>query len=118
MLITEYVNSLENTNINQSKVTIINDTYKCTLPIEIQKIITNNEKSIFLDNECRILSFQEIVDANSDLHVDFIKQMLLPIADCYDNDFLVYDYKNNVWCMYNIIDELIFDKNIDLNKLF
>ena len=59
---------------------------------------------MFFDDDWRTLSVNEILDASKDLHVDFEKQLLLPIVDVGDNDFIVYHAEDGTWSKFNIIE--------------
>ncbi len=104
----DYIKETEEFKIDPKKVDIIEKIYQMTLPDIIKKIISNAEESIFFDDDYRILSFDEIKDAADDLHVDFKAKGIIPIADCGENDFIVFHAANNTWSMFNIIDEAIF----------
>ena len=56
----------------------------------------------------------EIINATADLEVDFVAHALLPIFDIGDNDFVVFDFSENCWCLFNIVDEIKFRKTKDL----
>lgn len=43
----------------------------------------------------RVLSASEIIQAEEDLHVNFIEKQFLPVADCGDNNFVVYHFADN-----------------------
>lgn len=109
MSLSEYVTWLETQDINESVVSEITMKYHCDLPKIIKKILSSNKETIFLSGERRILSYDEVLQAKDQLHVDFIAYGIIPLIDCYDNNFIVYDYKNNTWNMFNIVDECIFD---------
>lgn len=75
---------------------------------EAQKLVCAAQpEPIFFDdnNFYRLLSLQEILDAESDMNVPFKKIGVLPLIDCGDNDFLSYDFKNYNWCKFNIVEE-------------
>ena len=51
------------------------------------------------------------------LHVEFKKKGLLPVADCRENDFILYDFINGMWAKFNIVDEIIFKERLSLEEL-
>lgn len=114
---TEFIKSINEASIDDSKVKKIEDLYSDSLPEVVKKIISCNDSSLFLDDEIRILSLTEIINAEKDLHVDFPGVGIVPIADCGDNDFIVYDYKNSAWAKFNIVDKTIFKKRATLEEL-
>ena len=73
----EYLESIEGLHINNAKVSKIESLYGTEMSEIIKRIISNNDRTIFLE-ECRVLSYDEIVDAEVDLHVDFKGKQILP----------------------------------------
>lgn len=112
----EYLESVTKKEIDLSKVAKIQDIYNKVLPEEVQKIVSNAEKSIFLD-DVRLLSYKEILNAEHDLHIDFKMKQMIPLADCGDNDFVVYHFDTHDWSRFNIIDELTFKKRKTLAEV-
>jgi len=113
----EYLEQISKKAIDSTKVKEIEDIYGISLPEIIQKIVSNNDETIFFDDDVRILSFAEIVDAKRDLHVDFKAKGIIPVVDCGENDFIVYHLKDHIWSKFNIIDEIAFKKKNDLSDL-
>ena len=114
----EYLRSTNRFAIDQNKLQTIYAIYAGRFPEALERIISGSNESVFFDDDdMRILSFAEMVDAEQDLHIDFKSKKLMPIADCGDNDFIVYDYANNVWAKFNIVDETIFMKRAELGEL-
>lgn len=113
----EYLDWLANKNVDKKRVKKIQEVYRLILPVIIQKIISNNDESIFFDDEYRILSFREIVDANYDLHVDFKGKGLIPLVDCGENDFIVYLSNEEIWAKFNIVDETIFRRKNTIEEM-
>ena len=87
------------------------------MPELIQRIVSNNDSPLFFEGNVRILSLTEILHASSDLHVDFISQGILPLADRGDNDFVVYLFREKKWSLFNITDELLFKQRGHLEEL-
>lgn len=59
-------------------------------------------------NSWRILGINEVENAEQELNVDFISKKMLPIVDCFDNDYIVFDFSSESFCMLNIVDEMSF----------
>ena len=74
-------------------------------------------ESVFLDGGVRILSFDEIVAAKKDLHIEFKAKGMIPIVDCGENDFIVYHFNDNIWSKFNIVDESVFKKKKSIEEL-
>lgn len=113
---TAYLKDIENVEIDDKKVSKIKAIYGEITSI-IQKIVSYSSSSVFLDNGCRQLSISEIIDADKDLGVDFSKLKMIPLFDCGENDFIVYNLKNNSWSKYNTNDNSIFKKSSSLKDL-
>lgn len=113
----EFIDNLMSQKVDSVKVKQIQGKYGAVFPKIIQQIISYATESVFFDDGTRILSFAEIEDADKDLHVDFVKRKLLPLADYGDNDFIVYHCNNDTYSMFNIIDECIFQNSSTLGDL-
>jgi len=57
-------------------------------------------------------------EKSEEMNCDFIANKLLPVFDIFDNDYICYNYANDTWCMFNTVDDLIFNKDKDLLDLF
>ena len=93
----EYMEQLPGKSIDAKKVEEIEAIYHAVLPELVKKIVSNADESIFFEDEYRILSYKEIADAQVDLHVDFKSKGLIPLADCGENDFIVYHFADGSW---------------------
>ncbi|MCR5587232.1 MAG: hypothetical protein K6F77_06855 [Lachnospiraceae bacterium] len=78
------------------------------IPDIVRKIISYNDNDRFIE-KWRVISKPEILESIETIHVDFVKIKLLPVIDVGDNDFICYDLKNNIWVMFNIVDEIDFN---------
>jgi hypothetical protein len=112
----EYLEGMDELQIDNEKVSKIESLYGSKVPEVVKKIISNNDETIFLE-ECRVLSLVEIADAETDLHVDFKGKQILPLFDCMDNDFIVYHYGTGKWSLFNIVDECVFKMRDSLAEL-
>lgn len=117
MKIKDFINSkspLKNENIE-----LIKKLYNLKdLSEEILSFISALDQTIFFDDEeVRLLSLQEIVDADIDLGTEFIVEKLLPLFDLGDNDFIVYDFNNKNWCKYNIAENFKFSCKNNINDI-
>ena len=118
MTIKDYLAEVIKCEVIDAKVAEIKKVYNKELPDIIKQIVSYSEESVFFDNEWRTLSFSEIVEAEKDLHVDFVKLGIIPVIDCGENDFIVYHFDDGVWSKFNIIDECSFKKKEELSGLF
>ena len=102
---------------NSNSIAKIERIYKTSLPNEIKKLIASNNEPVFLNNGSRILSLSEIIDAEKDLQVNFTSLGLIPIADCGENDFVVYIIAEKTYAKFNINSETLFKKESNIFKL-
>lgn len=117
MTVGEYLDRLLSQAVKEEKVEIIENNYSVKLSDLVKKIVSFSDETIFLDDGPRVLSYPEIVNASSELHVDFISKGIIPLFDCNDNDFVVYSIKDNSWERFNIIDEIEFKKRAKLEEV-
>lgn len=113
----EYLDRLSNMKVDDSKINKINKIYQAELTEIIKKIISNNKEPVFFDDDWRVLSFDEIIDAQHDLHIDFKERGIIPLIDCGENDFIVYHFRDKIWSKFNIVDEIVFKKKKSLEEL-
>lgn len=113
----EYLERLGDVAIDEKRANKVKEIYSKDLPDVILKIVTIAGESEFFDDGTRILSYQEIIDAENDLHVAFSQYSIIPVADCGENDFIIYNYADGYWAKFNIIDESIFKKKKKISEL-
>lgn len=67
---------------------------------------------IFLEvtksTQWRFLEIDEVENASQELNVDFVGKKLLPLIDCFDNNYLVFNVEKKSFMMINIVDEVLF----------
>lgn len=112
-----FIKEIESTDTDKDRKEIISKLYSENLPEQVFKIISNSKESTFFEDGTRILSYDEVINAEHDLHVEFSKKGIIPVADCMDNIFIVYDYINSIWSMFDITDEVCFTKSDSLEDL-
>lgn len=117
MNVAEYLKLVENMKIDSDKVETVQNVYEAKLPELLQKIVSNAEEPVFLDNDVRTLTYKEILNSEQDLHVDFKSNRIIPVADCGDNDFAVYYLDKCKWSRFNIIDETAFKERTTLEDV-
>lgn len=106
----DYLRELPNRKIDELKVKQIEELYECTVSEEVKRIISNCDKTIFLDDDYRVLSFEEILEAPETLCELFVENKMIPLFDCMDNDFIVYKADTQKWLMFSTEDEIDFDE--------
>ncbi len=112
-----YFDHLTKVKIDNKNVNKIQNLYGVKLPDIIKRLLSSNKSTIFFEDGTRILALVEILDAEKDLHIEFKNKGLIPLADCGDNDFIVYDFKKNKYSIFNIIDEVSFKQRSALKEL-
>lgn len=113
----QYIEMISKKAEDAAKIKKIEETYKTSIPGILRKIVSNCDETVFLDDEKRVLSFDEIIDAERDLHTEFIKKGLLPVVDNGENDFTVFRFSQKNWSKYNIIDEVEFKVKDTIEEL-
>ena len=117
MTASTFIQSILNNSIDTEKVQKVENKYQAELSDIIKHILSDCDEPVFLDNGKRILSYDEIFNAEEELLVQFTEYSIIPIADCGDNDFIVYHYDNHSWSKFNIIDETVFKRNRSFEDL-
>lgn len=112
----EYLQEINHYSIDNVAVEKIEAIYG-SVPDQVKKVVSYSQECVFLDNEIRILSLSEMLEADIDLHQSFVAAKMIPIADCGENTFIVYVGKERVWAKYNIIDECMFKQKKSLSEL-
>ena len=105
----EFCQKIKTVKINESKIRQIEKIYG-SLPDEVQRIISLSSRTIFFSNKegYRTLSISEIIDAEKDMQINFVKEKMIPIIDCSDNDFIVFHTDTKTWSKYSLDDNSIY----------
>lgn len=86
--------------------------YAMSLPMEIKLLLKEYEgQFVFIatGEHYKVLERDEIKDAERHLGVNFTIKGVVPLIDCKDNNFLVYNAVNKNYEMMNIVDEIPFN---------
>jgi len=113
----EYLREASRWKIDSELVARVEHRYSVELPELLKRIVSHSEDPVFFDDGTHILSYAEVIDAEDDLHVDFSGRKIIPVADCLDNDYIVYDYEHDVWALFNTTDEILFKERESLEEL-
>lgn len=115
----EFLNLLQHVPPASAASAIIEKKYHTALSTYLQTILALCNESVFWDGNkfCRLLSLSEIAQAPENLHVDFVRYKAIPFFDCGENDFIVYLISENMWSMFNIVDEVFWKKKQTLEAL-
>ena len=113
----QFLQAVSNQRPDAKKVSIIQEIYGLTPTEEIEKLISICDRSVFIEDECRLLAFSEIQNASEELHVDFVEKKILPLFDCFNNDFIVWHTDTKKWSLYNIVEHISFTTKTELHEL-
>lgn len=114
----DFLDSLKSISVSADVKSQVSAVYN-NVPEIILRILTQYPSpELFDENESRTLSLDEILHAEEDNDVPFKSKNIIPIADVGDNDFIVYSGTKDTWCMYNILDETIFNEDNSFESLF
>lgn len=116
MKVSDFFDMISNAEIDDMRVKELEKIYGLAIPMTIKSIVSIADEPIFVE-EYRVLSFAEIADADDDLEVNFSERHLLPVVDCGDNDFIVYDLGKECWTKFNIIELCAFSPKKDLAQI-
>lgn len=114
----DFLNGLDSQVTDNLTVEKVENKYHAQFPEVIQRLLSAASETIFFDDDYRLLSVDEIMDAEADLHVDFVNKKLLPLADCGENDFIVYQFDSESYARFNIVDECSFTQKKDFREVF
>lgn len=73
-----------------------------------------SDTPIFFAENKRLLSKDEI--ENFEQQYECKINIYISLIDIYDNDFIVFDSQNEIFGLFNIVDETFF-KKIDIDKI-
>jgi hypothetical protein len=113
MMVNEIMEKLNNTLVSTEKSELLSKMYGTTLPDIIYKILSCKLEDNFISENIRLLYSSEMLDADK----AFVDKGLVPVADCMDNDYVVYRIRDQKWCLYNLFDECEFSIHDDLEEL-
>lgn len=105
-----FINGLNKQEIDNSNVQEIKKMYSTDINAEVASVISCLDETVFFDSDgfLRLLSFQEVLDAEADFNVVLVSNGILPLFDLGDNDYLSFDFSKGMWCKFNIVDEIGF----------
>lgn len=114
----EFLDSLKSVSISPDVKEKVTGIYNGVPNIILEILTKYPSPELFDENESRTLSLNEVIHAEEDNGVPFGSKNIIPIADFGDNDYIVYNSDQKKWCMYNILDETIFNEEDTFEKLF
>lgn len=102
----------------QAQIQAIEKKYNVRVEADLQQILQIGNTAFYTGKpSLRFMGLEEILQAGPLLHIDFIAKGLLPIFDCYENDFICYKVDGEGYCVLNIIDETEFFHSSSISDL-
>jgi hypothetical protein len=74
-----------------------------------------NDESIFLDEDLRLICKREVEHFEERYQCKI--EGLIPLIDISNNDFIVYICAKNTFGIYNIVDELLLEEDVDITEI-
>lgn len=88
----------------------------CDLPIDGKMLLKNSEGQFI--SSYRILDKDEITNSEKYLRINLDDLNMIPLIDCKDNNFLVYNKTKKEYQMINVIDGQPFESYKTLNDFW
>lgn len=112
MNLKDILSNITSLPIDHMFFSLLEDLYKTSISEDLKRVLSISKETAFYEDAplLRGLSYDEILNASSDMAVDFLSKQILPVFDVGDNDFIVYDLVEKCWYMFNIVDEVKFAK--------
>ena len=112
----QFLVKIESSEINLNMINPIIKIYGNIKSEQIKKMLSIQKDTLFFD-DYRVLAHDEIINANTELHVPFTKKKIIPLIDCGENDFIVYNVVKDNVCKFNIVDEAYFKERTSLTDI-
>lgn len=116
MTLAECLQTISKTKVDSKVTKTLTKGYSPDIPTVVEQIVSLFKSGGFV-NGYRFLSLDEIEYAEDDLHVDFKKRHIIPLVDCGDNDFIVFDYCSEKWMLFNIVEKVAFKRKQNLDDI-
>ena len=113
----DYLDAASKWEIVDERVRTVGKAYSGRIPELLQRIVSHSDEPHFFDDGSHVLSLAEMLGTEETLGISFSDKHLVPVVDCCDGDYIVYDYDKEVWAIYNMIDEVVFRQGDSLIEL-
>ncbi len=104
----EYINAAMACAINEDRIKQIEELYNAVLDYNVSKVISYADTVDFFDEERRALSFDEIINAKSEIDADVVSNGILPLIDAYDCTYVVYLVRDKKWARFSSVDATVY----------
>ncbi len=118
-MIKEFISKAMNAELDVEKIRDVEEKFDTPLNELGKKLVSVMGETLFLRQMpfVRFLAYDELLDAEEDMNVEFSKIHTVPFFFLSDNDFVCYDGQSKDWCIFNIVDELDFSHDINIYQL-
>ena len=117
MDVNQYVELIKCIKINDEIVTAVEEIFGVSLNDELKRIVSIVLDDYFIGKNCRVISVKEMLNTEEYTGVDFTDINMIPLADCCDADYIVYNFGTQKYEMYNIFDEVSFREADNLKEM-
>ena len=117
MDVKQYIDLIKNTDINDETVACVEELFGVTLNGDIRRTVSVVLDDYFISEKCRVISSKEILRTEEFVGVDFKDLNMIPLIDCKDDDYIVFNFETQKYEMYNIYDEVSFREADGLEEL-
>lgn len=117
MDIEQYIELIKANEVKRDFVASVEKLYGKTLTEELKHIVSVVMSDYFISPNHRVLSATEILRTEDFTGVDFTKLGMIPLIDCKDDDYIVYNFSTQKYEMYNIYDEVSFREADSLKEM-
>lgn len=111
-------NRLDNI-INEQFVNLVETIYSCSLPDFVKHLLSLSGEDIDYETKTGLIRklSDELITSPEELGGNLIELGFLPLFDLYDNDYLCYDFRNYSWCMFNTVNGLAYNKQLNFSDV-
>ena len=117
MDIKQYIELIKSNEVNQDFVASVENLYGITLNEELKHIVSVVMDDYFISQNCRVLSATELLRTENYTGVDFTELGMIPLVDCKDDDYIIFNFATQKYELYNIYDEVSFREADSLESL-
>lgn len=117
MTVEEYLSSVKKCEIDETRKILFTKKFKKDINSFAMKMISYAKESVFVNEERRVLAYDEIVDFDLEYDFELEEYGIIPLIDCYDNDYIVYLVNEDKWAKFNTSDKCIFKKKNTVEEL-
>ena len=117
MNIKQYTDLIKNIGIDEDAVSSVEELFGMSLNDDLKHIVSVVLDDYFIDEKCRVISLKEILRTEDFIGVDFTELNMIPLVDCKDDDYIVFNFNTQKYEMYNIYEEVSFREANNLEML-